>query len=89
MLVLSVICVVVSFIFLIINIARGDAGWSLLWLFILFLNAYSLYNELNDNKKDGEYETHIIQDVQGYSVDSTTVINGADTTKTYILTYWK
>ena len=44
-----------------------------------------------NNKKNGiePINTTIVKDVKGYQIDSTIVINGIDTTKTYVLTYWK
>jgi len=90
MLVLSIICSVVSFAFLMGNLIKGEMGWALIWLLVLGINIYSVVLNLSDNE-NGEKatETYVIQDVKGYQVDSTTVINGADTTKTYVLTYWK
>ena len=90
MLVLSIICAVVSFAFLMGNLIKGEMGWALIWLLVLGINVYSVVLNLSDNE-NGEKatETYVIQDVKGYQVDSTTVINGADTTKTYVLTYWK
>ena len=90
MLVLSIICAVVSFAFLMGNLIKGEMGWALIWLLVLGINIYSVVLNLSDNE-NGEKatETYVIQDVKGYQVDSTMVINGADTTKTYVLTYWK
>lgn len=90
MLVLSIICAVVSFAFLMGNLIKGEMGWALIWLLVLGINIYSVVLNLSDNE-NGEKatKTYVIQDVKGYQVDSTTVINGADTTKTYVLTYWK
>ena len=90
MLVLSIICTAVSFAFLMGNLIKGEMGWALIWLIILGINVYSIVLSFSDDE-NGEKatETYVIQDVKGYHVDSTTVINGADTTKTYVLTYWK
>lgn len=43
------------------------------------------------DKKNGiePINTTIVKDVKGYQIDSTIVINSTDTTKTYVLTYWK
>ena len=45
------------------------------------------YN-IDDYKHKDEPKVHVVPNVIKYQVDSTTMINGADTTKTYVLTYW-
>lgn len=91
---LTIICIILSVIFIIYNLIKGDFGMLLLWIFTLALNIYVGTRQISEKRAkekfgEGITETRVIQDVKGYSVDTTTVINGADTTKTYVLTYWK
>ena len=58
-------------------------------LLLVFLNVFILKLNLDSHNKSQEIQTTIVKDIQGFYVDSTLTISGADTTKTYTLTYWK
>ena len=58
-------------------------------LLLVCVNAVLLKFNLDEYNKPQEVQTTVVKDIQGFSVDSTLTISGADTTKTYILTYWK
>lgn len=58
---------------------------------LVILNICTFAHNLNKYlaKRNRELKTEIVKNVVKYDVDSTIVINGADTTKTYTLTYLK
>lgn len=86
--VLSIILIIICTLFLIIDIITEHYGLAALMAFCVLLNIFSLKNEIH--KRDPNYvETHIVKDVKGYDIDTIKTINGADTTQTYVLTYWK
>jgi len=88
---LTIICIILSSLFIIIDLIKGEIGWVLIWIIILGLNIFTGINEIKKKEKklNGDVETYVIHDVKGFKADTTTIINGTDTTKTYILTYWK
>ena len=53
---------------------------------LIILNAVLLKTNIDTLNKP---ETFIVDEIKEYYVDSTLVINGADTTKTYTITYLK
>ena len=92
MLGLVICCIILSVLFIIIDFAKGDIGWGILWIFILGINISSCVTLVKENKEkelNGDVETYVIKDVKGIKMDTTTVISGTDTTRTYVLTYWK
>ena len=68
------------------NIAHGLA-----LLVLGVFNVFLLEDAVNDShaKENNEPIATVVSDVAGYKVDSTIVINAADTTKTYTVTYWR
>lgn len=91
---LTIICIILSAIMLIINLLKGEFAWALFWTVLLSLNIYVGRLDVKEKKESAKYgddvtETRVIKDVKGFSADTITIINGADTTKTYVLTYWK
>lgn len=88
---LTIICIILCSLFLIIDLIKGEFGFVLIWIILLGLNIFTGINEIKEKEKklNGDVETYVIQDVNGFKADTTTIINGTDTTKTYILTYWK
>ena len=88
--ILAALAVVTCFISAIVNANVGNYGISFLMAILVGLNTYILITNINrlNNPKD-EVETHVVKNVKEYYVDSTLVINGADTTKTYTITYLK
>ena len=88
--ILAVLAVVTCFISAIMNARIGNYGVSLLMAILVGINTYILILNINRlNNPQDEVETHVVRNVKEYYVDSTTVINGADTTKTYTITYLK
>lgn len=67
----------------------GDLGGTILFFGLFLLNVFCLINDIDTLRNPDKVETTVVKDVVGYKVDSTMTINGADTTKTYTLTYWK
>lgn len=71
------------------NIIDGDLGGTILFFGLFLLNVFCLINDIDTLRNPDKVETTVVKNVVGYQVDSTMTINGADTTKTYTLTYWK
>ena len=84
--IVAIICCSIAFI---ISVICSDVSRAIGMLLLVFLNVFMLKLNLDIHNKSQEIQTTIIKDIQGFSVDSTLTISGADTTKTYILTYWK
>lgn len=84
--IVAIICCSIAFI---ISVIRSDVSGSIGMLLLVFLNVFMLKLNLDRHNKSQEIQTTIVKDIQGFSVDSTLTISGADTTKTYTLTYWK
>lgn len=88
--ILAALAIVTCFISSIVNAHVGNYGVSFLMALLVGLNTYILLLNINRlNNPQDEVETHVVKNVKEYYVDSTTVINGADTTKTYTITYLK
>ena len=84
--IVAIICCSIAFI---IDVIHSDAPSAIVMLLLVFLNAFLLKCNIDKYNEPQEIQTTIVKDIQGFSVDSTLTISGADTTKTYILTYWK
>ena len=84
--IVAIICCSIAFI---INVAHSDVLGTIIMLLLIFLNAFILKVNLDMHNEPQEVQTTVVKDIQGFSVDSTLTISGADTTKTYTLTYWK
>ena len=88
--ILAALAIVSCFISAIVNAREGNFGSFLLMAILVGLNTYILITNINRlNNPQDEVETHVVKNVKEYYVDSTIVINGADTTKTYTITYLK
>ena len=88
--ILAALAVITCFISAIVNARVGNYGVSLLMAILVGINTYILIDNINElNNPQHEVETHVVKNIKEYYVDSTTVINGADTTKTYTITYIK
>ncbi len=88
--ILAVIAIITSLISSIMNARVGNFGISLFMLLLVGLNTYILITYINRlNNPQDEVETYVVKNVKEYYVDSTVVINGVDTTKTYTITYLK
>ena len=84
--IVAIICCSIAFI---IDIIHYDGSKAIYMLLFVFLNIFLLNYNIDKYNKSQEIQTTIVKDIQGFSVDSTLTISGADTTKTYTLTYWK
>lgn len=84
--IIALICCSIAFI---INVANSDVLGTIIMLLLVFINIFILKYNLDEYNKPQEVQTTVVKDIQGFSVDSTLTISGADTTKTYTLTYWK
>ena len=82
----GIICCLIAFI---ISVANSDIIGAIVMLLLVCVNAVLLKFNLDMHNKPQEVQTTVVKDIQGFSVDSTLTISGADTTKTYTLTYWK
>lgn len=87
--ILSIVAIICCSIAFIINVANSEIIGAIVMLLLVFLNIFILKYNLDEYNEPKEVQTTIVKDVQGFSVDSTLTISGADTTKTYTLTYWK
>ena len=84
--IVAIICCSIAFI---ISVIYSDVSGAIGMLLLIFLNAFMLKLNLDIHNESQEIQTTIVKDIQGFSIDSTLTISGADTTKTYTLTYWK
>ena len=84
--IVAIICCSIAFI---INVANSDVLGTIIMLLLIFLNAFLLKLNIDKYIESQEIKTTIVKDIKEFSIDSTLTISGADTTKTYTLTYWK
>lgn len=84
--VVAIICCSIAFI---IHVANSEIIGAIIMLLLVCVNVFILKLNLDEYNESQEIQTTIVKDIQGFSVDSTLTISGADTTKTYTLTYWK
>ena len=84
--IVAIICCSIVFI---IDVIHSDAPSAIGMILLVFINIFILKYNLDEYNKPQEVQTTVVKDIQGFSVDSTLTISGADTTKTYTLTYWK
>ena len=82
----GIICCSIAFI---IDVIYSDAPSAIGMILLVFLNIFILKYNLDEYNKPQEVQSTVVKDIQKFSVDSTLTISGADTTKTYTLTYWK
>ena len=96
-----VLCIVLIFIFVVFALTclYKDEPMAAVWGFIISIvitiiligNVKEYYNEDEDedeieNMEEME-EPNVLYDVTDFQVDTNVVVNGADTTKTYVITY--
>ena len=84
--IIAIICFTIVFID---SVANSNISGAISTLLLIFLNVYLLKLNIDKYIESQETRTTIIKNIKEFSVDSTLTISGADTTKTYILTYWK
>ena len=87
--ILAIVAIICCLIVFIIDVIHSDAPSAIGMILLVFLNIFILKYNLDEYNEPQEVQTTIVKDIQGFSVDSTLTISGADTTKTYTLTYWK
>ena len=87
--ILSIVAIICFTIVFIDSVANSNISGAISTLLLIFLNVCLLKLNIDKYIESQETQTTIIKDIKGFSVDSTITISGADTTKTYILTYWK
>jgi hypothetical protein len=84
----AIFAILVCLAAMIVDIAHEKYGAAVLMLILCLLNGSLLKTDIERYKHRDEPKVHVVTNVIKYQVDSTTMINGADTTKTYTLTYW-
>ena len=84
--IVAIICCSIAFI---IHVANSEIIGAIIMLLLVCVNVFILKLNLDIHNESQEIQTTIVKDIQGFSIDSTLTISGADTTKTYTLTYWK
>ena len=87
--ILSIVAIICCLIAFIIDVIHSDAPSAIGMILLVFLNIFILKYSLDKYNKPQEIQQTVVKDIQKFSVDSTLTISGADTTKTYTLTYWK
>ena len=88
--ILNAIAIIACIIAFILSSREGYFGTSLIMVLLVSVNTYCLISNINRiNNPQDEVKTYIVSNVKEYYIDSSIVINGADTTKTYIITYLK
>ena len=83
--IVAIICFTIAFI---IDVVHYDGSKAIYMLLFVFLNIFLLNYNIDKYNESQEIQT-TVKDIQEFSVDSTLTISGADTAKTYTLTYWK
>lgn len=84
--IIAIICFTIVFID---SVANSNISGAISTLLLIFINVLLLKFNIDKYIESKEIQTTIIKDIKEFSVDSTLTISGADTTKTYTLTYWK
>ena len=87
--ILSIVAIIGCLIAFIISVANSEIISAIVMLLLVCIDVFLLKYNLDEYNKPQEIQTTVVKDIQGFSVDSTLTISGADTTKTYTLTYWK
>ena len=87
--ILAIVAIICFTIVFIDSVANSNISGAISTLLLIFINVLLLKYNIDKYIESQETQTTIIKDIKGFSVDSTITISGVDTTKTYILTYWK
>ena len=87
--ILAIIAIICFTIVFIDSVTNSNISGAIITLLLIFLNVCLLKLNIDKYNEPQEVQTTVVKDIQGFSVDSTLTISGADTTKTYTLTYWK
>ena len=83
---IAVICCTAASI---IDFLNDRYGLGILFAFLAILNGIFLVEDIEKLNEPKELHREQIENVVKYDIDSTTVINGIDTTKTYTIYYYK
>ena len=84
--IIAIICFTMVFID---SVTNSNISGAISTLLLIFINVLLLKYNIDKYNESQETKATIIKDIKEFSVDSTLTISGADTTKTYTLTYWK
>ena len=87
--ILSIVAIICFTIVFIDSVANSNISGAISTLLLIFINVLLLKYNIDKYIESQETQTTVIKDIKEFSVDSTLTISGADTTKTYTLTYWK
>lgn len=87
--ILAIIAIICFTIVFIDSVANSNISGAISTLLLIFINVLLLKYNIDKYIESQETKATIIKDIKEFSVDSTLTISGADTTKTYTLTYWK
>ena len=87
--ILAIIAIICFTIVFIDSVANSNISGAISTLLLIFINVLLLIYNIDKYIESQETQTTVIKDIKEFSVDSTLTISGADTTKTYTLTYWK
>ena len=87
--ILSIVAIICFTIVFIDSVANSNISGAISTLLLIFINVLLLKYNIDKYIESQETKATIIKDIKEFSVDSTLTISGADTTKTYTLTYWK
>ena len=87
--ILAIVAIICFTIVFIDSVTNSNISGAIITLLLIFLNVCLLKLNIDKYIESQETRTTIIKDIKEFSVDSTITISGADTTKTYTLTYWK
>lgn len=87
--ILAIIAIICFTIVFIDSVANSNISGAISTLLLIFINVLLLKFNIDKYIESQETQTTVIKDIKEFSVDSTLTISGADTTKTYTLTYWK
>ena len=86
---IQIVLVIVCIVFAIRCFVDDMPGWGVIMIFWAVVNGMMCAGNIKDLGKEDEPQKIVVSNVKEYSIDSTMVISGADTTKTYVITYWK
>lgn len=86
---IQIILVIICISFTIRCFSDDMPGWGVVFIFWAIVNGVLCAINIQDLGKEDQPQKFEVSNVKEYSIDSTIVINGTDTTKTYIITYWK
>ena len=86
---IQIILAIACIVFAIKCFADDSPGWGMIMIFWAVVNGMLCASNIRDLGKEDEPQKIVVSNVKEYSIDSTMVINGTDTTKTYVITYCK